>query len=133
MTFASSSTMTAPPADDLAGSMVGPDSYRMEDYAPERRRQPRLRLRLRAEARRLDNTLLAHRAPRLSLTINDVSNGGLSALSRSPVEVGERLAVAFPPGSGAPLSGRVLGKVIRCRATAQGWRLAMRFDLTPAA
>ncbi len=108
-------------------------TLRIDDaIALERRRARRIKLRIRTEARRMDNSLLAQRNPKMSLTIIDVSEGGLSAISRSPVEAGERLLVLFPDDC-APIGGRVFGKVIRCRATAEGWKIAMRFDFTPAA
>jgi hypothetical protein len=108
-------------------------TLKIEDaIALERRRNQRIKLRIRTEARRMDNSLHAQRNPKLSLTIIDVSEGGLSAISRSPVEAGERLLILFPDDC-APIGGRVFGKVIRCKATAEGWKLAMRFDITPAA
>ncbi|MFT3785763.1 MAG: PilZ domain-containing protein [Tepidisphaeraceae bacterium] len=115
-------------------------SFRIDEYHlvggmlehDERRRHPRRFARLRAEARRLDNSVLAKRSPRLGLTILNVSEGGLAATTRSPVEEGERLAIFFPPDQPAP-AGRVVGRVIRCKPCPQGWSLAMKFDLTFAA
>ena len=72
---------------------VLPDSYKMEDYAPERRRHRRRPVRFRAEAKRLDHTLAAHRAPRFPLTVLDISVGGIRATSRMPVVDGERLQI----------------------------------------
>ena len=107
------------------------DSYRIVDFI-ERRRHERHDLRIRAEARRLDNTIQVHRSPRLTLTITDISEGGLNATSRSPVEDGEHLVVILPPEAGLGVR-KIVGSVIRCRANRDGWQLAMKFDLTPAA
>lgn len=107
------------------------DSYRMVDFV-ERRRHERRDLRIRAEARRLDNTIHVHRNPKLALTITDISEGGLNATSRSPVEDGERLVVILPPEAGLAMR-RIVGSVVRCSAMRDGWQLAMKFDLTPAA
>jgi hypothetical protein len=114
-----------------AAAAEGPQSFLMSDYRPERRRHARRRLRVDAEARRLDNTLAAQRSPRMTLSILDVSEGGISAMSKSPVLAGERLAVLMPPGSGLP--SRIFGKVVRCEPRADRWFLAIRFDSIPAA
>lgn len=108
-----------------------PQSFRMSDYLPERRRHARRALRLAGSARRLDNTLHAQREPHLPLTIIDVSEGGIAATSRSPVVAGERLAVTMPPESGLP--SRIFGRVSRCDARRDGWFLAIAFDAIPAA
>ena len=79
----------------------------------------------------MDNTLRAQRAPKFSLTVVDISEGGIAATSRLPVEAGERLAIQMPPEAG--LGQRVFGKVIRCSATKAGWYLAIKFDYIPAA
>jgi hypothetical protein len=118
-------------ATPWTSAQQAPATLRLQDYV-ERRRHARHRARLRAEARRLDNTLLAKRSPRLALTVGDISEGGLSAVTRSPVEVGERLAVLFSPDQPARI-GRTLGRVIRCEPVANGWRIAMRFDPMQAA
>lgn len=110
---------------------VAERTFKIEDYQPERRRHLRTRVRLLAEARRLDNTLTACRAPRFGLTILDVSDGGISAISRQPVQDGERLVIYMPPESGLPK--RIFGRVVRCDAQRDGWSLAIRFDFVPAA
>lgn len=108
-----------------------PQSFLMSDYRPERRRHARRLVRVDAEARRLDNTLAAQRSPRLPMAILDVSEGGISAMSKSPVLDGERLAVLLPPGTGLPT--RIFGKVVRCQPRGDRWFLAIRFDAIPAA
>ncbi len=125
-----SSTLNVSPMDAAIDAAFGLP-IRIDDYI-EKRRHTRLRMRLRTEARRMDNTLIAMRNPKLSLTLRDLSEGGLSATSRSPVEVGERLLVTLPPDS--PIRARrIYGKVIRCTPSRDGWALAIRFDLCPAA
>jgi PilZ domain len=106
-------------------------TYKISDYFPERRRHTRFPVRLRADARRLDNASYAQRAPKVALTILDISEGGLRATSRMPVLAGERLAVSMPPESGLP--GRIFGKVIRCSPRKDGYALAIKFDYVPAA
>lgn len=106
-------------------------TFKISDYGPERRRHRRNRVRLRAEARRLDNTIHAQRDPRFSVMVLDISEGGIAATSRVPVEAGERLSLHLPPEAGSMT--RVFGKVIRCSARKDGWYLAIRFDYVPAA
>lgn len=108
-----------------------PESFRMSDYRPERRRHARRTLRIESTARRLDNTLAARREPILPLMILDVSEGGIAATSRSPVVEGERLSVAMPIESALP--SRIFGRVSRCDARRDGWFLAIQFDTIPAA
>jgi hypothetical protein len=101
------------------------DFTHLQQAAPiatdERRRHPRRAVRLRTEARRLDDTELAKRHPRVGLTLQNLSEGGLAAITRSAVAVGERLAVQFN-------HARVVGRVIRCASDAMGYRLAIRFE-----
>lgn len=106
-------------------------TYKISDYAPERRTHERRRVRMRAEARRLDNTLCAQRAPKFAITVLDLSDGGIAATTRQPVEDGERLIILLPPEAGT--MRRIFGRVIRCSARKDGWHLAIRFDYVPAA
>ena len=108
-----------------------PESFRMSDYRPERRRHTRRSMRLTTTACRLDNTLAARREPSLTLTILNVAEGGIAATSRSPVVAGERLSVNVPPEAGLP--ERIFGRVSRCDARRDGWFLAIEFDTIPAA
>ena len=109
----------------------GVTSFKISDYQPERRRHERRRVRLRAEARRMDNTLVAQRSPKFALTVLDISEGGIQATSRMPIVDGERLAISLPPESMLPQ--RIFGKVVRCSARRDGWTLAIKFDYVPAA
>lgn len=110
---------------------VAEQTFKISDYGPERRQHKRTRTRMRAEARRLDNTLAAQRAPKFALTVLDVSEGGIAATSRQPVQDGERLLIVMPPEAG--VTRRVFGRVIRCSARKDGWHLAIQFDFIPAA
>lgn len=120
-------------AMSLVGAVVEieRDSYKLSDYGPDRRRFERHRVRYRAEARRIDNTLEAIRMPKFALTVLDISEGGIRATSRVPIVDGERLAIFLPPEAGMP--ERIFGKVIRCSARRDGWGLAIEFDHVPAA
>jgi hypothetical protein len=98
----------------------------------ERRMFPRKTVHARIEARRLDHTILAHRSPRLSLELNDLSIGGLSASADLPLQAGERLSVFFPP-AGAMHGWDAYGRVVRCEPSSMGYRVALEFDPLPAA
>lgn len=98
----------------------------------ERRIFPRKEVHAYVEGKRLDHTIPAHLQPHLSLAMRDISLGGLSAISSTPLNPGERISVTFPPqivsgGWGA------YGRVLRCEPSSTGYRLAVEFDLMPAA
>lgn len=93
---------------------------------------PRKEVHAWVEARRLDHTIHALRDPRLSLAMSDLSAGGLSAITQSPLELGERISVFFPP-QGPHRGWDAYGRVIRCDPSATGYRVAMEFDSLPAA
>lgn len=98
----------------------------------ERRVFPRKELHARVEGRRLDHSIQARQQPQLSLALRDVSVGGMSALSQTPLDKGERLSVFFPPW-GTMRGWDAYGRVIRCEASALGFRIAVEFDPLPAA
>jgi hypothetical protein len=98
----------------------------------ERRVFPRKEIHARVEARRLDHTVTARRDPHLSLALRDLSMGGLSALTQTPMSKGERVSVFFPP-QGASRGWDAYGRVIRCEPSGMGYRVAMEFDPLPAA
>ncbi len=104
---------------------------RLVDNA-DRRIFPRRELQLRVEGRRVDNTVQAHKYPELNLQLRDLSFGGLSAITNSPLERGERVAVYFPQmeGHGA---WDARGRVLRCDPSTFGYRIAVEFDPLPAA
>jgi hypothetical protein len=98
----------------------------------ERRMFPRKTVHARVDALRLDHTILARRSPRLSLALNDLSLGGLSASADLPLEAGERISVYFPP-AGTMRGWDAYGRVIRCQPSSLGYRVALEFDPLPAA
>lgn len=100
--------------------------------AAERRLFPRKDLQLQVRGLRMDHSLPAHREPSLELHTRDVSAGGLSAMSDRPLSPGERLNVIFPR-QGAGNGWDIQGRVLRCQPSALGWRIAVEFDLRPAA
>ncbi len=82
---------------------------------------------------RLDHTLPARQQPQLSLSLRDLSLGGLSGLSDKPLETGERVAVRFPPQGLGTGGWDAAGRVIRCSQSAMGYRIAIEFDPLPQA
>jgi hypothetical protein len=98
----------------------------------ERRLFPRKEVHAWVEGCRLDHSLAALRDRRISFALRDLSLGGMSALSQSPVQVGERVGVFFPP-QGSHRGWDAYGRVIRCEASAMGYRVAVEFDPLPAA
>jgi hypothetical protein len=98
----------------------------------ERRVFPRKEFQARVESRRLDHSITARQQPQLTLSLRDLSLGGLSALSQMPLGKGERVAVFFPP-HGSNRGWDAFGRVIRCDAGALGYRVAVEFDPLPAA
>jgi hypothetical protein len=116
------------------------DGWRMADYRrrplaiqkDERRMFPRRETTQAVVGRRLDHSVVARRQPVLELSLRDVSVGGLSAVTGTPLTPGERIAVAFPP-EGLRLGWDARGRVIRCEPTMDGYRVAVEFESTPSA
>jgi hypothetical protein len=99
----------------------------------ERRMFPRKECNMRVEGRRLDHSIEARQMPQLSLSLRDVSLGGLAAHTSMPVSRGERINVFFPP-EGPARGWDAYGRVIRCDPSpAGGYRVAVAFDPLPAA
>lgn len=98
----------------------------------ERRVFPRKEIHARVEGRRMDNTLQACKQPHVSLSLRDLSLGGLSAISDTAMQEGERVTVFFPP-QGVMRGWDAYGRVIRCDASTFGYRVAVEFDTLPAA
>jgi hypothetical protein len=98
----------------------------------ERRIFPRKEMQARVQGKRLDHTIPARREPFLNLSIRDVSMGGLSAISQTPVHSGERVSVFFPP-QGIQRGWDAYGRVIRCQPSTFGYRIAVEFDPIPLA
>ena len=98
----------------------------------ERRMFPRTEGRARVPGKRLDHSIPALRQPHLTLALRDLSVGGLSAISQTPLGVGERLTVFFPPQA-AHKGWDVSGRVLRCEPAALGYRVAVEFEALPMA
>ena len=98
----------------------------------ERRVFPRKQLNAEVAGTRLDHSLPALKRPALRLTLHDLSYGGLSGLSDTPLMAGEHVSVFVPSSS---LSGgwNAYGRVIRCTPSGLGYRVAIEFDPLPAA
>jgi hypothetical protein len=84
------------------------------------------------EARRLDNTLLARRAPWVRLLVNHLAAGGLSGTSEQPIAWGERVSVYVPQRDGRR-GFTAYGRVMECEAEERGYRVAVGFEAFPAA
>ena len=102
------------------------------DRGLERRIFPRKEVRLQVQGRRLDHTLAALRQPVLSMSLRDVSAGGLCALSDTPIPAGEHVSVSMP-GNMMFAGWDAYGRVIRCSPSGAGYRVAVEFDRLPAA
>jgi hypothetical protein len=98
----------------------------------ERRIFPRKEIKALVEGTRCDHSVPARQQPHLTLALRDLSLGGLSAISDTPVAPGERLAVYFPP-QGTRGGWDASGRVIRCAPSGMGYRVAVEFDALPAA
>jgi PilZ domain-containing protein len=102
------------------------------DLGSERRMFPRKEFHAIVQSRRLDHSIPAHQEPRLSLSLRDLSLGGLSAISDHPLSEGEHLSVFFPP-LGTLRGWDAFGRVLRCDPSGLGYRIAVEFDPLPAA
>jgi hypothetical protein len=98
----------------------------------ERRMFPRKEYHNRVQGCRLDHTIQARQQPYLSLAMRDLSAGGLSATTHARLELGEEIAVFFPP-EGAQGGWDVRGRVVRCEPAPLGFQIALAFDHTPMA
>jgi hypothetical protein len=75
----------------------------------------------------MDNTIEARQYPQLTLHLRDLSLGGLSAISPTPLARGEKLSVFFPR-QGDIGGWDAMGSVIRCEPSTLGYRVALEFD-----
>jgi hypothetical protein len=98
----------------------------------ERRCFPRKEVHVRIEGKRMDHTVHACQQPHVSLALRDLSLGGLSAISDTPMEAGERVTVFFPP-QGVMRGWDAYGRIVRCDTSTFGYRVAVEFDTLPAA
>lgn len=111
---------------------------RLADSGAERRIFPRREITAEVLGKRIDHTIPALQHPSLRLTMRDLSLSGMSALSDTPLERGERLSVSFPALSlagGLRKAGGwdATGRVIRCEPSGVGYRVAVEFDAMPSA
>ena len=128
----SSSHSSADRADHEDGSGDMAQSTNPFLKAQDRRVFPRKELHARIEGRRMDHALSVYKQPTVSLAVRDVSAGGLSAISTTPLLAGERVTVFFPP-RGIMRGWDAYGRIIRCEPSAIGYRVAVAFDALPAA
>ncbi len=98
----------------------------------DRRIFPRQPVSLHVTGRRMDHSVNARRDPCLHLSLKDVSVGGLCATSQTPVQVGEHIAVFFPP-EGFSRGWDAYGRVLRVETEKAGYKIAVSFDRLPAA
>ncbi|HSU66429.1 MAG TPA: PilZ domain-containing protein [Tepidisphaeraceae bacterium] len=98
----------------------------------DRRIFPRKRVSLSLEGRTNDGTVRANSGGRVTLQVNDLSLGGLSASVDQPLVRGSRLAVFFPPQR--QCEGTLAsGKVLRCDPANGAYRIRVEFDRYPSA
>lgn len=117
----------------MPGNMRLPvESANSAQQGAERRIFPRKEISTCVQGVRIDHTIPAHREPCLSLSLRDISVGGLSAISPTELQNGERLSVFFPPESGR-MGWDAYGRVIRCEQSTMGYRVALEFDRLQAA
>jgi len=109
-----------------------PERLSLQPAGDERRIFPRKDASGPLESHRMDHTVAARQEPRLTLYLRDLSLGGLSAMSPTPLARGERLAVFFPQSNGHG-GWDAMARVIRCEQSSLGYRVAMEFDPLPAA
>jgi hypothetical protein len=98
----------------------------------ERRMFERKEVHAHIQGKRLDHSIAARREPFLSLATRDLSIGGLSAISQTAIQRGERVSVYFPP-QGVHRGWDALGRVIRCEPSGFGYRVAVEFEQMPLA
>ena len=112
--------------------LVRDDEIADEQHRRERRIFPRREVTMTVAGTRLDHSIPARRQPALAMDVRDLSVGGLSALTETPLMPGELIAVTFP-AEGLKMGWNACGRVIRCSPSALGYRVAVEFDMLPAA
>ena len=106
------------------------DTFKMDPR--ERRMFVRKETHGRVEGKRLDHSVPARQTPHISLSLSDLSFGGLAAISDQPMNAGERVAVFFPP-QGAARGWDAYGRIVRCDPGHFGYRVGIEFDPLPLA
>ena len=98
----------------------------------ERRMFPRNDCHRRVQGCRMDHTIAARRQPYLSLAMRDISAGGLCATTHARLELGEEVAVFFPP-EGSTAGGTPAATSSAASRRRSGYQIALSFDHTPLA
>lgn len=106
--------------------------FRAKPQRDDRRASRRTVFHMRAEGMRLDNTIAAHRRSHVSFAVHDCSLGGIAAVADQPLDLGERVALFFPP-FGTTRGCDRYGSVVRCTRNALGYDVGIRFDMAEAA
>jgi hypothetical protein len=104
-----------------------PNRISADTTQDNRRMFPRKEVNASASGQRMDNTIEARQFPQMTLHLRDLSMGGLSAISPTPLAKGEKLAVFFPR-QGDFGGWDAMGRVVRCEQSTLGYRVAMEFD-----
>jgi PilZ domain len=116
----------------MVAMLENPSRMKLVPTGSERRMFARREDHRRILARRMDHTLDARRQPDLFLAMRDLSIGGVGAISDVALKIGECVAV-FVTGNELGSSWHMQGHVVRCQASATGYRLGVAFDTMPAA
>lgn len=98
----------------------------------DRRVFPRREIHAEVQSRRLDYSIPALKQPKLTLSLHDLSLGGLAASVDHPLNAGERLDVFFPPAESRG-GWSAVGRVLRCYPSVTGYKIAVEFDPIPMA
>lgn len=116
----------------MVAMMENPSRMKLVPASAERRMFTRREDHRRILARRMDHSLDARKTPDLFLDMHDLSIGGVGALSDVALTIGERICV-FVSSNERGGSWHMPGHVVRCEASATGYRLGVAFDTMPAA
>jgi hypothetical protein len=116
----------------MVAMLENPSRMKLVPAGAERRMFARREDHRRILARRMDHSLDARRQPDLFLAMNDLSIGGVGAISDVALKPGEHVAV-FVAGNDRGASWHMPGQVVRCQPSATGYRLGIAFDMMPAA
>lgn len=98
----------------------------------DRRRAQRHPVSGRVTVLRRSHDPLVYRQPVCSFQLRDMSDGGLAGRCEMPLQLDEPVAVFLPP-HGNERGLDLLGHIVRCRADDGGYRVAVQFDMRPAA
>ena len=102
------------------------------ETADERRMFQRKEDHRHVRGRRLDHSVDARREPEVTVSLRDMSVGGIGAIVDRPLAAGERLAVFFPSEPGA-MGFTASGRIVRCEPSSFGYRIGLAFDGVPMA